>query len=130
MKVSAKTVRYIKLGAGGRWENSLDRDELHFGYGSVSHELALEGNRERIIAHLVALGRSPQAASRDAQEVADFYALDETCLWITIARDHLWWTFAEPEVTWVKTDPGRAGERFRKRSAGGATPTSTGRRSK
>ncbi|MBR0826156.1 hypothetical protein JQ596_11450 [Bradyrhizobium manausense] len=109
MKVSAKTVRYIKLGAGGRWENSLDRAELHFGYGSVTHELALEGNRAKIIEHLIALGRSPQAAARDAQEVADFYDLDETCLWITFARDHLWWTLAEPKVTWLKPDPTRPG---------------------
>ncbi|RXH41895.1 hypothetical protein [Bradyrhizobium zhanjiangense] len=118
MKVSATTVRYIKLGAGGRWENSLDRAELHFGYGSVTHELAREGNRAKIITHLIALGRSPQAAARDAQEVADFYDLDEACLWITFARDHLWWTFAEPEVTWVKPDPARAGERFRKAIGG------------
>ncbi|WP_129590886.1 hypothetical protein [Bradyrhizobium shewense] len=81
MKVSATTVRYIKLGAGGRWENSLDRAELHFGYGSVSHELAVDCNRAKIIAHLIALGGSPQAAGRDAQEVADFYELDERCLW-------------------------------------------------
>ncbi|MCA1471257.1 hypothetical protein I6F09_25675 [Bradyrhizobium sp. IC3195] len=113
MKVSATTVRYIKLGAGGRWESSLDRAELHFGYGSVSHELAIEGDRAKIIANLIALGRSPQSAARDAQEVADFYELDERCLWITFARDHLWWTFAEPEVTWVKPDPTRPGERFR-----------------
>ena len=32
MPITARTVRYIKLGRGGRWEKiSLERGELHFG---------------------------------------------------------------------------------------------------
>lgn len=114
MPIAAKAVRYIKLGAGGRWENSLDLGELRFGYGNVTHELALEGNREKTKKHLIELGRSPQAAARDAQEVADFYEMDAGCLWITFARDYLWWAFADPRVIWISNGPKRAGERIRR----------------
>jgi Restriction endonuclease len=118
MTITASTVRYIKLGRGGRWEKiSLDRGELHFGHGKVPHELALAGDREKIKQHRVDQGRDPQAAAEDAREVLDFYRLGADCLWITFAQDHLWWTFAEPEVTWLGVGDGH-GERMR-RSIGG-----------
>ena len=48
MTITAKTVRYIKLGKGGRWEKvSLERGELHFGHRNVPHELALTGDRDQ-----------------------------------------------------------------------------------
>jgi hypothetical protein len=119
MAISANTVRYIKLGKGGSWEDAaLSRGELHFGYGRANHELALEGDVEKIKQHLIDLGRGAQAAARDAREIADFYELGPDCLWITFARDHLWWTFADPEVAWIKTDQSDRGERMRK-SLGG-----------
>lgn len=113
MQVTAKTVRYIKLGRGGRWEDvSLQRGELHFGYGKVSHELALTGDRQKIKEHQVELGRDPRTATEDAREVTDFYQLGADCLWVTFAQDHLWWTFAEPKVTWLGAGEGH-GERIR-----------------
>lgn len=116
MTVTAKTVRYIKLGRKGiGWEaSSLDRGELHFGYGKATHDMALAGNAKAIKEHLIDLGRNPQAAGRDAQEVLDFYQLGADCLWITFAREHLWWTFAEPDVTWIGEPTPERGERMRK----------------
>lgn len=119
MEIRPTTVRYIKLGKRGRWaDEALARGELHFGYGNASHAMAQEGNAEKIKQHLIDLGRSPQAAARDAREVADFYELGSDCLWITFARDHLWWTFADPEVMWIKDERTKAAERSR-RSIGG-----------
>ena len=115
MTISAGSVRYIKLGAGGRWvDASLDRGELHFGYGKSPHELALGGNFDALKQHLFGLGKDAQGASREAREVLDFYELGDDCLWITFARDHLWWTFANPGVTWVGGDGQLVGERLRK----------------
>ena len=115
MTISAGSVRYIKLGAGGRWvDASLDRGELHFGYGKSPHELALGGNFDALKQHLLGLGKDAQGASREAREVLDFYELGDDCLWITFARDHLWWTFANPGVTWVGGDGQLVGERLRK----------------
>jgi hypothetical protein len=80
--------------------------------------MAEEGNSEKIKQHLIKLGRSPQAAARDAREVAEFYQLGPDCLWITFAQDHLWWTFASPMVTWIKNEQSKTAERSRK-SIGG-----------
>ena len=118
MTITANAVRYIKLGRGGRWEKiSLERGELQFGHGKVSHELALSCDRAKIKKELIKKGRSSQAAAEDAREVTDFYQLGSDCLWVTLAQDHLWWTFAEPEVVWLGVGEGH-GERLRK-SIGG-----------
>jgi hypothetical protein len=120
MTIRAATVRYIKLGKGGVWESALDRGELPFGYAAATHELALEGNLETMKQLFIKQGRSPQAAARDAREVADFYQLGADCLWITFARDHLWWAFADPEVIPNTGNPVLTpGERVRKTIDGG-----------
>jgi hypothetical protein len=119
MTIVAKEVRYIKLGRGGCWEDlALAQRELHFGYGRAGHELALEGDGDKIKEHLVSLGRDVQAAVRDAREVLDFYELGADCLWVTFAKDYLWWAFAEPEVTWCGGDGKAQGERTRKTIGG------------
>lgn len=123
MTISANTVRYIKLGKSGNWADAaLKMGELHFGYGRVTEELAVEANVEKIKKHMMDLGRSAQAATRDAREVIDFYRLGADCLWITFAKDHLWWTFAYPEVSWITNDLVMTGERIRK-SIGGWSNT-------
>ena len=114
MAITAGSIRYIKLGRGGEWEKiSLERGELHFGHGGVPHEMALAGNREQIKQHLIEQGRNARAAIDDAREVVDFYQLGSDCLWITIAREHLWWTFAAPAVTWLGVGESH-GKRIRK----------------
>lgn len=93
-------IRYIKLGRGGCWvEASLDRGELHFGFKDVPHEMALRGNREEIRCIYIADGRTSAVATSFAREVMDFYSLPANTLWITFARDRLWWCFADPEVS-------------------------------
>lgn len=117
--IEAQDIRYIKLGTKGRWaEAALSRNELHFGYGKVTHDLAVAADIGQIRTALVAQGRDVQAATRDAREVIDFYHLGSDCLWITFAQDHLWWTFADPEVVWLTEDLKITGERIRK-SIGG-----------
>jgi hypothetical protein len=114
-ELSPANVRYIKLGEGGRWEEAaLQGGELHLGHSRVPHDLALAGNRDAIIRHLTGIGRAAQAATEDAREVLDFYQLGSDCLWITFARDRLWWAFAEPSVEWRGGDGERAGQRVRK----------------
>src|SRR3972149_2879162 len=117
--IKPAAVRYIKLGLGGRWEKiSLERGELHFGYGQVPHELALRLNRAAIQKLRIGQGRDSRAAADDAREVIDFYGLGKDCLWVTFARGHLWWTFAETEVVWIGKSTEEHGARLR-RSIGG-----------
>ena len=44
--IKATSVRYIKLGAGGRWENpSLDNGRIDWGLPSDPHNAAMAGKR-------------------------------------------------------------------------------------
>lgn len=105
MSIEFKEVRYIKLGKGGFWNDvSLDNDEIHFGFGGVSHEIGLLKNFDRIKEVQLKLGKSAGPAANDAREVFDFYNLGRECLWITFARGHLYWTFSDPEVFWLGDD--------------------------
>jgi hypothetical protein len=106
--IAAKTIRYIKLGRNGSWERaSLDNGELHFGFQDAPHELSLTGNFDGIRQHLIEKGRDPRSATRDAREICEFYSLDEECLWITFAREHMWWAFATPAVLRWESPPFR-----------------------
>jgi hypothetical protein len=120
---SAGAVRYINLGQGGRWADyCLAKGEVHLGHAAVPHELALSGDRDSIRAFLVRTGKSPAKASDFAREISDFYSLGPDCLWVTEAHHYLWWTYADPEVTWIGGD-GSTGYGFAASSAPGATPT-------
>jgi hypothetical protein len=113
-EIRPSAVRYIKLGPGGQWEKaSLDQGELHFGHGRIPHELGLSGDHKKIKQLRVAQGEGWRAAD-DAREVVDFYSLGSDCLWITFARDHLWWTYCDPDVIWIGGDGLATDERFRK----------------
>lgn len=114
-RVTATQVRYIRLGkAGGLWEQlSLERGELHFGYGGITHAMALGGDVNAIVRRSIQRGRDPKTAAEDARQVLDFYQLGARCLWITFARGYLWWTFAKPKVSWLGGGGAKHGERIR-----------------
>jgi hypothetical protein len=104
MEIAAKTARYIRLGNKSLEISTLDRGNIHLQATAVTDELALEGDLGRIEQHLIQQGYSQEAASSGALEAKDFYNLGADCLWITFARGHLWWTFADPEVVWIMND--------------------------
>jgi hypothetical protein len=118
--ISAHEVRYIRLGQrGGNWERlSLERGELHFGYGGITHEIGLSGDADAIARSSSSRGRDPKVATQDARQVLDFYRLGANCLWITFARGYMWWTFADPEVIWLGGSGKDHGERVRKTIGG------------
>jgi len=119
-RIIAKEVRYIRLGKSrGLWEQlSLDGGELHFGYGGISHAMALAGDASAIMRKSIQRGRNPKTAMEDARQVLDFYQLGAGCLWITFARGHMWWTFAKPKVIWRGGGGKKHGERIRHSSGG------------
>lgn len=114
------TARYIKLGQGGCWNDvSLDNSEIHFGYGTTSHQIASKGNFEAIREEQLKFRNVAASATSDAREIFEFYTLGEDCIWITFARSHLWWTFAGSEIVWLGGDKNGAdlpahGQRKRK----------------
>ena len=113
--INPQEIRYIKLGRGGGWaQPSFERSELHFGYRTVSHDLCLQGDWDAVVRTLTAEGRSLGKARDGTREVRDFYTLGSDCLWITFADGHLWWAFAEPEVTWLGVEEDGQGARMRR----------------
>ena len=113
--IDPKEVRYIKLGAGGKWVRvSLDRDEIHFSHRTVPADLCIQGDWDAVVQHRIDRGRSPAKAKDGMREIRDFYTLGANCLWITFAEGHLWWAFAEPAVVWLGTEEDGRGARMRK----------------
>lgn len=114
-RVRASRVRYIKLGAGGRWEAaSLDQGRLDWGLPTDPHETALMGDWDRLRQHYQGLRTAPGSITADLTETQAFYVGDPDALWITFARGMMWWAFAEPEVHWVGGDGENEGTRYRR----------------
>jgi hypothetical protein len=114
MAIAAKTARYIKLDTKSQEISTLDFRNIWLTADAVTDELAREGDLEKIERYLVQQGYSPRAAADGAREAKDFYSLGVDCLWITFARGHLWWTFANPQVIWITNDLVLTNERIRK----------------
>jgi hypothetical protein len=94
-----------KLGTSNSWADlCFERGEVHFGHPSVSHEMAERADRNEIIRRRIEQGRTPTAPADDARQIIDFHTLGPQCLWVTFARGHLWWTFANSEVVWLGGD--------------------------
>ena len=104
-------VRYIKLGEKGKYEDICLRDGRpggilrigyhefpHFGEGVAANKI-LAACRECANKRLAEEKYKDQgAATRHANQVAEFYQCDDKTLWITFARGHLWWCFAKQKV--------------------------------
>lgn len=81
------------LGSGvSRW-GRIDR-----GNKADPHGLAASGDWEGARRAYLEAGLLPATATGYLRELRDFYTLACDCLWITFARGHLWWAFAEPEA--------------------------------
>jgi hypothetical protein len=113
--ITPAACRYIKLGAGGAWEAaSLDQGRIYWGNAADAHAHAAAGDWEAARADYLAKGVLPATATGYVRELRDFYTLGSDTLWITFARDHLWWAFAEPEVVFVGPETKSAGSRYRR----------------
>ncbi|WP_165938369.1 restriction endonuclease [Parafrankia sp. BMG5.11] len=74
--------------------------------GSNPYELAAAGDWDAVKQAYRGQGVSPATATGFTREIREFYTLGPNCLWITFARDHLWWAFSEPSVTVVTGEAG------------------------
>jgi hypothetical protein len=114
MAITAKTARFISLDNKGFEIGALEFGELRLASSDVPEELAQEGDLEKITQYLMRLGHEIEAAACEAKNAKDFYGLGHDCLWISFARDHLWWTFADPQIIWMMNEFVLTGERVRK----------------
>jgi hypothetical protein len=96
--IQPKSIRYIKLGDGGRWaKDALSEGVLSFGYHSIPHEMC-ERKVWNEVRHLLSKRKSEGAQTAGVTEVTTFYEMGDDCLWITFAEGHLYWAFAHSKV--------------------------------
>lgn len=107
------TIRYIKLGSSGRWEKRcIEEDQtIRLGYHSKLHQQCLDGEWETLHSHWKVRRNGDQgAATRDVNQIRDFYEAPETDIWVTFYKRHLYWCEVEGEVI----EDGDEGDRFRR----------------
>ncbi|MHC8337776.1 hypothetical protein [Pseudomonas sp. HLT2-19-2] len=103
-EINPSTVRFIKLGEGGKWEAScIEHGTIRLGYRSPHHQDALDGNWEILRDYWFKERKGKQAStSNSVKQIRDFYELDESCLWITFYKKRLYWCHAHKTVAEIE----------------------------
>jgi hypothetical protein len=97
--IAPTTIRYVKFGPAGAWVNSsIEEGRLYFGTEADPHDQAARGDWEAVRVASLGLGMKPAAATANTTEMEAFYSLGSDGLWISFARGHLWWGFADEKV--------------------------------
>lgn len=97
--IAPTAVRYVKLGPGGTWQQTaIEEGRLYFGIESDPHDLAGAGDWAAVRQSYLDQAVPGMVATSNTREIQDFYTLGQDCLWITFARGHLWWGFAQETV--------------------------------
>ncbi len=94
-------IRYIKLGDGGKWERScIDENQtLRLGYESPHHRESLSGDWDTVRNFWLAARNGKQGtATRDLNQIRDFYDLTESDIWVTFYKRKLFWCHAHKEI--------------------------------
>jgi len=99
-KIAPENVRYIKLGSGGDWEKwCIENNAIRLGYESPYHNESKSGQWEILKDYwLKARNGNQGAATRDINQIRDFYELSENDLWITFHQRKLYWCRAAEQV--------------------------------
>lgn len=100
-------IRYIKLGIRGVWEEEcIERDNtIRLGYESPYHQESLQGKWEVVRDYWLKVRNGDEgAASRDINQIRDFYELTESDIWVTFFRRKLYWCRTSKDV--IELDDG------------------------
>lgn len=108
--VAPKSVRYVKLGESGMWEDDcFARGVLRMGFGSdADRGFALCEARDwnGFAAMWREYGKAPGVATRFANETRHFVEDDGSTLWITFSGQRLLWAMLEPGGCLERTHDG------------------------
>ncbi|NBA97069.1 hypothetical protein [Pseudomonas sp. R5(2019)] len=98
--ITPNKVRFIKLGEGGEWEQScIQNNAIRLGYHSPHHEDSLTGNWDSVRQYWLNYRKGSEGtATRDINQIRDFYELEESDVWITFYKKKLYWCHAAKEV--------------------------------
>ncbi len=104
--IDPKRIRFIKLGEGGEWEQScIQENTIRLGYDSPHHQDSLTGNWDEVRKYWLGVRAGNEgAATRDINQIRDFYELDESDVWITFYKKKLYWCRADRDV--IELDDG------------------------
>lgn len=99
-QIAPEKIRFIKLGEGGEWEQScIYEGTIRLGYHSPHHQDSLDGKWDVVREFWLNFrGGDEGAATRDRNQIRDFYELKETDVWITFHKKKLYWCRAAREV--------------------------------
>lgn len=98
--VNPKKIRFIKLGEGGKWETSCIGDgTVRLGYQSPHHAASLRGDWDVVREFWLDVRNGNKgAATRDVNQIRDFYELGADDVWITFHNKYLYWCRADGAV--------------------------------
>lgn len=98
--ITPAKIRFIKLGEKGKWEQSCIQDgTIRLGYESPHHLDSLAGNWNEVRQFWLQFRNGNEgAATRDVNQIRDFYELKESDIWITFHKKKLYWCHAASEV--------------------------------
>ena len=99
-QIAPEKIRFIKLGEGGEWEQScIHEGTIRLGYHSPHHQDSLDGNWNAVRQFWLNIRKGNEgAATRDINQIRDFYELKETDVWITFYKKKLYWCHAASDV--------------------------------
>jgi hypothetical protein len=101
-KITASSVRFIKLGTAGRWEETCITGQvpcIRLGFRSGQHEVSLRGDWNAVWRYWSTEGKKTKGkATEFTNQVRTFYTADACTLWITFWNRRLYWCFASPTV--------------------------------
>lgn len=104
MSKPAKTINpskglYIKLGRSGSWEKEcLEKGIVRFGYKETPFDAATSGDWETVENFWLEARGNKGTATRDLNQIRNFFEAGADTLWITFCNGFLWWCFAKPGV--------------------------------
>ena len=106
--IAPKKIRFIKLGFGGEWEKDCilkEPNTIRLGYKSQFHNDCLAGNWNTVFDYWLTERKGDKGtATRDINQIRDFYELEESDIWITFYQRKLYWCHAAREV--IELDDG------------------------
>jgi hypothetical protein len=101
MNINPKKVRYIKLGVAGEWEKSCieNNNVVRIGFESPYHNESKLGQWDIVKQYWLKERKGNSGvATRDVNQIRDFYELSENDIWITFYKREMWWCRASRDI--------------------------------
>jgi len=100
-----KQAKYIKLGAGGVWDNiCFQEGTLRLGYYKVPEDYDASMGKEPLYNLYAKKDGKDSSASNHARQIYDFYTSGPETIWITFSGGRMWWCQSNEEVEFISNN--------------------------